>query len=554
MSSPHAPTPVPPSTGAPAARARQGALGPGGRWLPPVAGLAAVVAGFGLAEFAAALLAPGASPVIVVGSLLIDLAPAWLKELVISLFGTADKVVLIVCIAVVAVVLAALAGLLEYRRPPLGRFLVIAVGLVALAAALTRAGAAPLDAVPPVVAAGVAATLLTMLITRLHASEAPAAAAEAAAAATGRPASVTPAAASRAAMDRRRFLAYTGAGAGIGVISAIAGQLMTAGTRAADAARALFTLPTAAVPGTPVPAGASFDIDGLSPIITPNADFYRIDTALAVPRIDPSTWTLKISGLVENEVQIDFAELLALPLEESTTTLTCVSNYVGGDLIGNAVWLGYPIRELLARAAPLAEADMVLSRSQDGWTASTPIEALTDDRNAILAVGMNGDPLPLEHGYPVRMVVPGLYGYVSATKWVTELVVTRFDKETAYWTSRGWSEKGPVKLSSRVDVPRDNATVSAGTVTVAGVAWSQHVGISAVDVQVDDGDWNAATLADAISVDTWRQWRWDWPATAGSHTLRVRATDTNGEVQTSKTADVVPDGATGLHQISVSVS
>jgi DMSO/TMAO reductase YedYZ molybdopterin-dependent catalytic subunit len=197
---------------------------------------------------------------------------------------------------------------------------------------------------------------------------------------------------------------------------------------------------------------------------------------------------------------------------------------------------------------------MVLSRSQDGWTASTPIEALTDDRNSILAVGMNGDPLPLEHGYPVRMVVPGLYGYVSATKWVTELVVTRFDQETAYWSTRGWSEKGPVKLSSRVDVPRENATVDAGTVTVAGVAWSQHVGISAVDVQVDDGDWNPATLADAISVDTWRQWRWDWDAPSGSHTIRVRATDAEGLVQTSKLADVAPNGATGLHEISVSVS
>ncbi|TFC05899.1 oxidoreductase [Cryobacterium adonitolivorans] len=532
-------SPLPPSS----AGVSAAALGRGTTWLAALAGLAAVLAGFGLAELAAGLIAPGASPVLVVGALLIDLAPAWVKELVISLFGTGDKVALLVFIALVAAVLAALAGILEYRRPPFGRFVIVAAGLVALAAALTRAGASPFDAVPPVLAMVVAALVLTMLTNRLRAGRAPAAAA-----------SVTPAAAARAALDRRRFLAYTGVSAGVGVLAAIGGQLLTAGSRAADAARALFTLPPAAVPGAPVPAGASFEIDGLTPIITPNAEFYRIDTALSVPRIDPSAWTLKITGLVENEVEIDFAELLALPLEESTTTLACVSNYVGGDLIGNAVWLGYPIRELLARARPLAEADMVLSRSQDGWTASTPLEALTDDRNSILAVGMNGDPLPLEHGYPVRMVVPGLYGYVSATKWVTELVVTRFGQETAYWSTRGWSEKGPVKLSSRVDVPRENATVAAGTVTVAGVAWSQHVGISAVDVQVDGGNWNAATLADAISVDTWRQWRWDWPATGGSHTLRVRATDANGLVQTSKLADVAPDGATGLHEISVSVS
>jgi DMSO/TMAO reductase YedYZ molybdopterin-dependent catalytic subunit len=518
-----------PSTAPPPAK------NPRSLWLPALAGLAAVLAGFGLAELAAGLIAPGASPMLVVGALLIDLAPAWVKELVIAWFGTGDKVALIVFIALVSALLAALAGILEFRRPPFGRYVVVLAGLIALVAGLTRAGASPFDAVPPVLAMVVAALVLTMLTTRLRTS-------------------ATPASATVGALDRRRFLVYTGASAGAGVLAAIGGQLLMAGSRAADAARALFTLPAPATPGTPIPTGASFDIDGLAPIITPNADFYRIDTALSVPRIDPSTWTLRISGLVENEVEIDFAELLALPLEESTTTLACVSNYVGGDLIGNAVWLGYPIRELLKRARPSSEADMVLSRSSDGWTASTPIEALTDERNAILAVGMNGEQLPLEHGYPVRMVVPGLYGYVSATKWVTELVVTRFDTEAAYWTGRGWSEKGPVKLSSRIDVPRDNATVSAGTVTVAGVAWSQHVGVSAVDVQVDGGEWNSATLADAISVDTWRQWRWEWPVTEGSHTLRVRATDANGLVQTSKTADVVPDGATGLHQITASVA
>ena len=502
-----------------------------------LAGLAAVLAGFGLAELAAGLIAPGASPVLVVGSLLIDLAPAWAKELVISLFGTGDKAALVVLITLVAAVLAALAGVLEYRRPPFGRFVVVAAGLVALAAALTRAGASPFDAVPPVLAMVVAALVLTMLVNRLHASRAQG---------TG--------ASSPDTLDRRRFLVYTGASTAVGIVAAIGGQLLSASSRAADAARALFSLPAATVPGPAIPAAAAFDIAGLSPLITPNPDFYRIDTALSVPRIDPSKWTLKISGLVETEVQISYADLLALPLMESTTTLACVSNPVGGDLIGNAVWLGYPIRELLARARPTADADMVLSRSEDGWTAGTPIEALTDDRNSILAVGMNGDPLPLEHGYPVRMVVPGLYGYVSATKWVTDLIVTRFDRETAYWTSRGWSEKGPVKLSSRIDVPRGNASVDSGTVTVAGVAWCQHVGISAVEVQVDDGPWNAATLAEAISPDTWRQWRWDWPATSGSHTLRVRATDANGEVQTSATADVVPDGATGLNSIQLSVS
>jgi DMSO/TMAO reductase YedYZ molybdopterin-dependent catalytic subunit len=502
-------------------------------WPPALAGVAAAVAGVGAAELAAALLAPAGSPILVVGALIIDLVPGWAKEAVIALFGTGDKTVLIVCIGLAVVLISAVAGVLELRRPPTGRVIVALAGTLALAAVLTRAASAPLDAVPSLVAMVVSAVLLTVLVTRL------------------RRASTTAAA---SAPDRRRFLAWAWASAGLGILAALGGQLVSAGTRAADAARARFTLPAPSAPAAPIPAGASLAVQGLPPLITPNADFYRIDTVLQVPRIDPGAWTLKITGMVEKEIELGFTDLLALPLEESTTTLICVSNEVGGDLIGNATWLGYPIRLLLAQARPLAGADMVLSRSEDGWTASTPLEVLTDDRNAILAVGMNGVPLPLEHGYPVRMVVPGLYGYVSATKWVVELNVTRFDREAAYWTSRGWSERGPVKLCSRIDVPREGVQVPAGPVTVAGVAWSQHVGIRSVQVQVDDGAWNEATLADAISADTWRQWSWPWPAQTGRHTLRVRATDAAGGVQTSERRDVIPDGATGLHAIPVTVA
>ena len=507
-------------------------------WRPAGAGLAAALAGLGLAELTAAWIAPGASPVPTVGALVIDIVPASVKDLVIGLFGSNNKIVLILTIVLVLLVLAALAGILESRRPPFGRLLVVLIGAIALFAALSRSSASTLDAVPAVVAMGVAAIALTFLTTRLPASQSTPVTAE-----------------TLPGPDRRRFLVYTGITAGIGLLALAGGQLSAAATRAADAARALFTLPTASVRGAAIPAGASLDVAGITPLITPNADFYRIDTALSVPRIDPTTWRLKITGMVETEVEIDFAELLALPLEESTTTLACVSNYVGGDLIGNATWLGYPIRELLARAKPTNGADMVLSRSQDGFTAGTPIEALTDERNAILAVGMNGEPLPLEHGYPVRMVVPGLYGYVSATKWVVELRLTRFDQEQGYWTPRGWSELGPVKLSSRVDVPRAGASVPAGSVVIAGVAWSQHVGVGAVAVQIDDGPWLEATLADAISVDTWRQWAYTWTdATAGDHRIKVRATDAAGLVQTSATADVAPNGSTGRHEISVSVS
>jgi len=509
-------------------------------WRPAAAGLASALAGLGLAELTAAWLAPGASPVLTVGALVIDIVPAGVKDLVIDLFGTADKIVLIVTIALVLLVIAALAGILESRRPPFGRLLVVLIGAIALFAALSRSSASTLDAVPAVVAMGIAAIALTFLTTKLPSSPAPADAV----------APLEP-----DGPDRRRFLVYTGVTAGIGLLALLGSQISAAATRAADAARALFTLPAASVRQAAIPAGATLDVAGITPLITPNADFYRIDTALSVPRIDPTTWRLKITGMVENEVDIDFAELLALPLEESTTTLACVSNYVGGDLIGNATWLGYPIRELLARAKPTSGADMVLSRSQDGFTAGTPIGALTDGRNAILAVGMNGEPLPLEHGYPVRMVVPGLYGYVSATKWVVELKLTRFADEQGYWTPRGWSALGPVKLSSRIDVPRAETSVPAGSVVLAGVAWSQHVGVSAVAVQIDDGPWQDATLADAISVDTWRQWAYTWTdAGIGNHSIKVRATDAVGLVQTSATADVAPDGATGLHEISVSVS
>ena len=256
--------------------------------------------------------------------------------------------------------------------------------------------------------------------------------------------------------------------------------------------------------------------------------------------------------MVENEVAITYAELLAKPLVEHFTTLTCVSNEVGGDLAGNARWLGYPIRELLAQAKPLADADMVLSMSDDGWTAGTPLTALTDpDREAILAVGMNGEPLPIEHGFPVRMVVPGLYGYVSATKWVVNLKVTTYEKDEAYWTPLGWSAKGPIKIASRIDVPA--RTVDAGTVAVAGVAWAQHTGISKVEVQVDQDPWQPAEIAGTTGPDTWRQWKYAWTATPGTHRITVRATDANGTLQTAALAPPAPDGATGYHTISVKV-
>ncbi len=512
------------------------------------AGVAAVAFGAGLGELAAAILSPTASPTASIGSLMIDLAPPWAKDLAIALFGTLDKIALLAGIAVVLALIAAASGLLEARRPPWGRVIVLALGAFGVVAAMTRANATGASWIPSVVSAAAAAIALGVLIRRLPARATDNAADVAADATTPRSTTYG------SDPDRRSFLIWSGGAAAIGALTAFGSSAVRAGGRAATAVRDAIRLPTPLTTAAPVPPGAELGIEGLTPVITPNDRFYRIDTALIVPQVDPTEWSLRIHGMVEQEVTIGWDELLALPLEESVTTLTCVSNEVGGDLIGNALWLGYPIRELLRRARPKTGADMVLSRSVDGFTASSPIEALTDGRNAILAVGMNGQPLPAEHGFPVRMVVPGLYGYVSATKWVVEMEVTTFADATAYWTDRGWSELGPVKLQSRIDVPRSGSVLAAGDTVIAGVAWQQHVGVSGVEVQVDGGAWQPATLATAISDDTWVQWSLPWSATSGDHTIRCRATNVDGETQTSDVRGVIPDGATGWDELSIRVS
>lgn len=495
-------------------------------------GLVAALVAVGLAELVAAIVEPSASPFAVIGSGLIDLAPSWAKDTAIALFGTGDKVALIVGVALVLAVVAALAGILELRRPPIGAVILAALGALAVVAAMIRPGAGPFAWLPGLVAGLVAVIVLRVLVQRL------------------RPvAGLAP-----DEIDRRRFLIWTTGAAAAGLVLLVVGNVARGATRSIEAVRDALRLPKAARAAAPVPAGADLKIPGLAPVVTPNAEFYRIDTALIVPRIDPADWSLRIHGMVEREVRLTWDELVALPMQESDVTLACVSNEVGGSLIGNARWLGVPVRELLARAGVDPDADMVLSTSSDGFTASTPLEALTDDRDALLAVGMNGEPLPIEHGFPARLVVPGLYGYVSATKWVTQLEVTRFDRATAYWTTRGWSERGPIKLQSRIDVPRRGQSVPAGETVIAGMAWQQQVGIAGVEVRVDDGPWRRAELATAISADTWVQWSLDWTAESGSHTIECRALSVEGETQTSDPAPPAPDGAQGWHRIDVSVA
>lgn len=513
----------------------------GSRGRAALAGAAAAAFGAGLAELAGALV--GASPIAAVGGALIDLAPPWGKDLAIALFGTGDKAALVTAVAVALLLLGAGAGLLARRSMAGAQTLVVVLGLIGAAAAVTRADAAALAVVPPAVGVGATLLALSLLAPRALAARA---------ASTARTAPTEPAVPATGA-DRRTFLLWTAGAAAAGALAAAGGWALQTGARAATAVRAAITLPRAAKTVS-VPAGAELGIPGLAPVLTPNADFYRIDTALAVPQIDPATWRLRIHGKVDTEVELGWDELLALPLEESVTTLRCVSNEVGGDLIGTARWLGYPIRHLLARAGVHQDADMVLSTSIDGFTAGTPLEALTDDRDAILAVGMNGEPLPIAHGFPVRMVVPGLYGYVSATKWVTDLEVTRFSDAQGYWTPRGWSERGPIKLASRIDVPRRGASVAAGDTVVAGVAWQQHVGVRGVQVQIDGGDWQDATLATAISADTWVQWSLPWHATPGQHTIVARAIGEDGAPQTPAVAPPAPDGATGWPRVSVTVA
>lgn len=489
-----------------------------------------------LGELLAGVFSPSLSPLTAVGSAVIDAVPPGVKDWAVALFGTADKVVLLAGMALAMASLAALAGVVEYRRRFMGAAVVAVFGLVGLVAVLTRAQVTLNAMVLPVLTAVAAGVLLRFLIRRLQ---------------EWGKAGAEPAA--QEAPARRRFLQAVAGGAAFTVIGGALAGVWRGAAAVASEARSRVTLPVPASLAPPIPPSAEAKVDGMQPLVTPNADFYRIDTALAVPAVDPDLWVLKVTGMVDKEVELTFAELLAKPLVERHVTIACVSNNVGGDLIGNARWLGWPVRELLSLAGPKPGADMVLSRSVDGWTAGTPLEVLTDGRDALLAIGMNGEPLPLEHGFPVRLVVPGLYGYVSATKWVIELKVTRFADDVAYWTPRGWSELGPIKTSSRIDVPRDGRPVKAGTVMIGGIAWAQHTGIEKVELRVNRGPWQRAELAEGISLDTWYQWKLGLELAEGQYELQVRATDLAGKAQDEESRPVAPDGATGFHTIRVDV-
>lgn len=510
-----------------------------GRFAAGLSGLSAAAVVLGVGELAAALLAPDASPFLATGATVVDHTPQALREFAIEQFGTRDKLVLFLSMGAAMVALAVAAGLLERRRPYGGVLLAVlsvAVGI----AVLQRPNATPAYAVPILLGAVAGIITLRILITRAP-RRAVAAGGSAEEAADGPDTS------------RRRFLGLAAGAVVLAAGSAAAGRWVGERARAVTADLRRFVVPRPQVAAAPVPPGTDPPVPGLTAFRTLNDTFYRIDTALRLPALTSDDWQLRIHGMVDREIRLSMDDLLRRPAVEKMITLTCVSNEVGGDLVGTASWIGYPLADLLAEAGVRPDADMVLSTSADGFTAGTPVAALTDGRDALLAVGMNGEPLPIEHGYPARMVVPGLYGYVSATKWVVDLEITRFDRARAYWTRRGWSAFGPIKTASRIDVPAAFGRIAAGPAVVAGVAWAQHRGIAAVEVQVDDGPWQPADLAPEYSVDTWRQWTWRWDAPPGSHTLRVRATDGSGRVQTAERADPVPDGATGWHSRTVTV-
>lgn len=507
-----------------------------------------------IAELTALIFSRGASPLVAVGGFVIDVVPRPLKEFAIEAFGANDKLVLLASVGVGALVGAAIAGIVALVARWAGIALLAVAAAAAGAALVTRTGAAPTAILPAITGFVASAGVLWALIGSLrrwrraqHPESDPAPHGGADLAREDeRERAVPP-------LGRRAFLTLSIVAGISAVVLGVGSRIVAATTTSIAAIRGALRLPA---PRTtvPIPAGAELAAPGISPLITPNADFYRVDTALIVPEVDPATWRLVIDGMVDQRIELSFDDLLAMGLDEYAVTLTCVSNEVGGELVGNAIWQGVPVRDLLRQAGPSADADMVLSRSVDGFTASTPLEALTDDGlDAILAVAMNGEPLPLEHGFPVRMVVPGLYGYVSATKWLTQLTVTRFDRDQAYWTPRGYSATAPIKMSSRIDTPRVDSPIQAGATVIAGVAWAQPVGVSRVEVQIDDGDWQQATLSAPINTDTWVQWMLPWDAQAGVHNVTVRAYDNNGTQQVQDRAPIAPDGSTGWQRSLVTV-
>ena len=542
-----------------------------------IAGVLTGAVAVGTGQLVAGIISPGSSPVVVVGQLQIDYTPPWLKNFAIREFGGHDKEILVGGILVVLAVFAAGLGVLAMRRLWYGVAGLAVFALVGVIAAATRPGATAADVLPVLAAAaaGVAAMLALIRAARVGGPAVPPPGAPAAGQDAGLPVAALPPAApvppppsappvpaaSGAAAGppagpqpgRRRFLVVSGVAVGTAAAGGLAGRVL-AGRFSVTGARGALRLPAPAVRAPALPAGADLHIPGLAAFITPNQAFYRVDTAIVLPQVAPASWMLRIHGMVRRQISVSFDQLIHRPLIEDYITLCCVSNPVAGPYIGNARWLGASLAALLRQAGIAAAADQLLCTSADGFTSGVPIQAVMDGRDALLAVAMNGQPLPVAHGFPARMVVPGLYGYVSACKWITDIEVTTYQAATAYWAQRGWDAQAPVKTESRIDVPDGRSPLPAGRTAIAGVAWAQHKGIDAVQVRIDRGPWQQARLAAVPGIDTWRQWARDWDATPGRHLLEARATDRTGYTQTPRQAPPEPNGATGYPAATVTVT
>lgn len=538
------------------------------RFRAAIAGLLAATVALGVAELIAGLVGPNSSPVVVVGGSAIDATPRPVKDFAIRTFGESDKIALVVGTLALIVLFAIVVGLLSLRDRRIGVGGIALFGAVGALAAFTRPTGDLLDTLPSLAGAAVGIVALLMIIATLT-RPVDAAGADDDPGGTQRPHGGRDTLTSGGlldnlrqnlggrdrkgvSMDRRGFFIASGVAAGVAAVAGGAGTLIQRRFDISSARDAL-NIQTPADAAGAIAAGAdlSVDVPGLTPLFTDNADFYRVDINITVPQVSPTDWSIRIHGRVQNELTFSLADLMARDdVIERDITITCVSNTVGGGLAGSARWIGVPLRNLLEEAGVEDGADQVLTTAVDGFTIGTPTEDCLRTENAMLAFAMNGEPLPAEHGFPVRMIVPGLYGYVSATKWIVDMELTTFDEVAPYWVQREWDETAPIKLASRIDTPA-SVGVKAGDLMIAGVAWAQTRGIAKVEVRIDGADWQQAELAPETNVEMWRQWRMPWRAELGQHTLSVRATDQNGELQTEERAEPFPNGAAGWHTLQV---
>jgi len=494
-------------------------------------GVVALAAALAAGHLVAGFIGANASPYLAVGNGAIDLTPVGLKDFAVRTFGVYDKLVLLAGMAVVMVLAAAVAGILSRRSPVPGIALIGAFGLLGGLSVSQRPDLSPVALLAPL-ASLIAGVGVFFWLYRV--------------------ASAKPQVEAAGTAPSRRSVLLAGAGVVVAAGAAGAGGQLLAGTRDAESSRAAVGRLVPAEPAPPIPADADFAKLGTPTFLTSNRDFYRVDTALSVPQVRAQDWSLRLHGMVREEKRFSYDDIRNRPLIERTITMTCVSNEVGGTYVSTANFIGVDLGELLREAGILPGAEQIFSTSVDGWTAGSPVVAALDpERGAMLAIGMNGEPLPVEHGFPARMVIPGLYGYVSATKWVKDLEITTWKARRAYWLDRGWGEQAPIKTQSRIDSPKGFETVPAGKVRVSGVAWAQHTGIERVEVRLGaNGNWLPAMLSREVGVNTWRMWWTEFDVPAGSHQVTVRAVDKSGYTQTDARAGTVPDGATGWHVIS----